>query len=101
MSMPQRSTRMLERRAARMACGARTMTPTNIVEKSRRLTHFIAVAFGDREEIGGRAVASPYQYTFKMKSMAPTKATKGGEIRIVDSRNFPVNKHVAAPLTNE
>jgi oxalate decarboxylase len=52
----------------------------------------------DREEIGGRAVASPYQYTFKMKSMAPTKATKGGEIRIVDSRNFPVNKHVAAAL---
>jgi oxalate decarboxylase len=52
----------------------------------------------DREEIGGSAVASPYQYTFKMKSMAPTKATKGGEIRIVDSRNFPVNKHVAAAL---
>ena len=43
----------------------------------------------DREEFGGRAVASPYQYTFKLKSMAPTKATKGAEIRIVDSRNLP------------
>jgi oxalate decarboxylase len=52
----------------------------------------------DREEIGGRAVASPYQYTFKLKSMAPTKTTKGGDIRIVDSRNFPASKHVAAAL---
>jgi oxalate decarboxylase len=52
----------------------------------------------DREEIGGRAVASPDQYTFKLKSMAPTKATKGGDIRIVDSRNFPASKHVAAAL---
>jgi oxalate decarboxylase len=52
----------------------------------------------DREEIGGSAVASPYQYTFKLKSMAPTKTTKGGEVRIVDSRNFPASKHVAAAL---
>jgi oxalate decarboxylase len=52
----------------------------------------------DREEIGGSAVASPNQYTFKLKSMAPTKATKSGEVRIVDSRNFPVNKHVAVAL---
>jgi oxalate decarboxylase len=52
----------------------------------------------DREEIGGRAVASPYQYTFKLKSMTPTKTTKGGEVRIVDSRNFPATKHVAAAL---
>jgi hypothetical protein len=40
----------------------------------------------DSEEIGGSAVASPYQYTFKLKSMAPTKTSKGGEVRIVDSR---------------
>src|SRR5882757_7065097 len=50
----------------------------------------------DKEEIGGSAVASPYQYTFKLKSMAPTKTIKGGEVRIVDSRNFPASKHVAA-----
>ncbi|HZC34613.1 MAG TPA: cupin domain-containing protein [Chthoniobacterales bacterium] len=52
----------------------------------------------DKEEIGGSAVASPHQFTFKMKSMAPTKSTKGGEVRIVDSRNFPVSTHVAAGL---
>ena len=51
-----------------------------------------------KDEIGGSAVASPRQYTFKMKSMPPTKATKGGEVRIVDSNNFPVSKHVAAAL---
>jgi len=52
----------------------------------------------DIEEIGGSTVMSPHQYIFKMKSMAPTKSTKGGEVRIVDSRNFPVSTHVAAAL---
>jgi oxalate decarboxylase len=52
----------------------------------------------DKDEIGGSAVASPNQYTFKLKSMAPTKSTKGGEVRIVDSRNFPLSTHFAAAL---
>jgi oxalate decarboxylase len=52
----------------------------------------------DKDEIGGSAVASPNQYTFKLKSMAPTKSTKGGEVRIVDSRNFPLSRHFAAAL---
>jgi oxalate decarboxylase len=30
--------------------------------------------------------------------MAPTKKTPGGDIRIVDSRNFPVSTHIAAAL---
>src|SRR4029077_19809588 len=49
----------------------------------------------DKEEIGGSAVASPIQATFKMKSMAPTRATEKGEVRIVDSRNFPLTKLAA------
>ena len=52
----------------------------------------------DKTEIGGSKVASPYQYTFKMRSMAPTKQTKAGEVRIVDSSNFPVSTHIAAGL---
>jgi oxalate decarboxylase len=52
----------------------------------------------DRAEIGGEQVASKYQYTFHMKSMEPTKSSKGGEVRIVDSRNFPVSKNIAAAL---
>ncbi len=52
----------------------------------------------DKAEIGGEAVASKYQYTFHMKSMEPTRANKGGEVRIVDSRNFPPSRHIAAAL---
>jgi oxalate decarboxylase len=53
----------------------------------------------DKEEIGGSAVASPIQATFKMKSMAPTRSAKLGEVRIVDSRNFPLTKLAAALVT--
>src|ERR1700693_4008138 len=52
----------------------------------------------DRAAVGGQKVQSPIQYTFKMEGMAPTKRTTGGEIRIVDSHNFPVSKNVAAAL---
>jgi oxalate decarboxylase len=53
----------------------------------------------DKEEIGGSAVASPAQHTFKMKSMAPTRSAKLGEVRIVDSNNFPLTKLAAALVT--
>jgi oxalate decarboxylase len=54
----------------------------------------------DKAAIGGRRVESPIRYTFKMEDMAPTRKTPGGEVRIVDSRNFPVSKNVAAALVN-
>jgi len=50
----------------------------------------------DKAEIGGNRVASKYQYTFRMKSMEPTIASNAGEVRIVDSRNFPASKKFAA-----
>jgi oxalate decarboxylase len=52
----------------------------------------------DRAEIGGSPVLSPTQYTFKLKSMAPTTSTKAGELRIVDSRNFPISKNFAVAM---
>jgi oxalate decarboxylase len=52
----------------------------------------------DKAAVGGTSVESPLQYTFKMSQMAPAKKTAGGEIRIVDSRNFPVSKNVAAAM---
>jgi oxalate decarboxylase len=52
----------------------------------------------DKAEIGGAQVASKYQYTFSMRSMEPTKANNAGEVRIVDSRNFPASRHIAAAL---
>jgi oxalate decarboxylase len=52
----------------------------------------------DKAEIGGEQVASKYQYTFRMRSMEPTKANQAGEVRIVDSHNFPASKHIAAAM---
>ena len=52
----------------------------------------------DRAAVGGQKVQSPIQYTFKMASMAPTFRTPGGEARVVDSRNFPAAKNIAAAM---
>src|SRR5712664_3864712 len=52
----------------------------------------------DKAAIGGQRVASPFKYTFKMEAMAPTRKTPGGEVRVVDSRNFQVSKNVAAAM---
>jgi oxalate decarboxylase len=54
----------------------------------------------DRKAVGGPAVASKLDYTFKMKSMKPFLETAGGSVRLVDSHNFPVSKTVAAGLFN-
>jgi oxalate decarboxylase len=54
----------------------------------------------DKAAVGGRRAESPYQYIFRMEAMAPTKQTKGGEARVVDSRNFLAAKHIAAALVN-
>jgi oxalate decarboxylase len=52
----------------------------------------------DRAAVGGQKVQSPIQYTFKMGSMAPTILNAGGEARVVDSRNFPAAKNIAAAM---
>lgn len=52
----------------------------------------------DKEAVGGKAAASPVSYTFRMAGMLATKATAGGSARVVDSRNFPASKTVAAAL---
>ena len=50
-----------------------------------------------------RAVASPLgepelDFTFAMSAMAPNKTTRGGSVKIVDTRNFPISKTIAAAL---
>jgi oxalate decarboxylase len=52
----------------------------------------------DKGAVGGRQAESPYQYIFKMSTMTPTKQTKGGEIRIVDSHTFTAAKNIAAGM---
>jgi oxalate decarboxylase len=49
------------------------------------------------------AVRSPLgepemEFTFSMADMKPTKVSKGGEVRIVDTKLFPVSKTIAAAL---
>ncbi len=52
----------------------------------------------DKAAVGGSRAESPFQYTFRMASMPATKQTKGGEARVVDSRNFLASKNIAAAL---
>ncbi len=37
-------------------------------------------------------------FTFSMTDMQPTKITRGGQVKIIDTRNFPVSKTIAAAL---
>jgi oxalate decarboxylase len=48
--------------------------------------------------VGSVLISRSLEYTFKMRSMPPTKQTKTGEVRIVDSTNFKVSTHIAAGL---
>ena len=57
-----------------------------------------ATLAADRAAIGGTKVAAQQQYTFKMASMPPTVKNEGGEVRIIDSSNFPVSTSVAAGI---
>jgi len=52
----------------------------------------------DRKAVGGAAVASGLNYTFRMKAMTPTAERSGGAVRIVDSKNFPASKTIASAL---
>ncbi len=50
----------------------------------------------DRKAVGAVPGAEPV--IFRMAAMTPNKATKGGQVRIVDSSNFPISKTIAAAL---
>ena len=52
----------------------------------------------DRKAVGGPAVASRIDYTFRMKAMKPLAERPGGTARIVDSNNFPASKTIASGL---
>jgi oxalate decarboxylase len=52
----------------------------------------------DKAAVGGSRVESPYQYTFRMEALAPTRQTRGGEIRVVDSHTFPASKNITGAL---
>jgi oxalate decarboxylase len=49
----------------------------------------------DREAVSGKG-APPHPFTFSLGSMAPTRETRGGTVRVVDSTNFTVATTIAA-----
>ena len=39
-----------------------------------------------------------FDFVFSMTDMKPTKVTRGGQVKVIDTRNFPVSKTIAAAL---
>jgi len=52
-------------------------------------------SISDEEPQGKHVKKSKYQFTHKMLAQEPKK-TSGGQVRITDSKNFPISKTVAA-----
>ncbi|MGB6174856.1 MAG: cupin domain-containing protein [Methylocella sp.] len=52
----------------------------------------------DQAAVKGKMGSPPHPFTFPLGSSAPTRQTRGGEVRIADSGNFIVSKTVAAAL---
>ncbi len=50
----------------------------------------------DRRSMAARQGLSRTAFDFRMSSMEPTFKTAGGEVRVIDSRNFPVSTTIAA-----
>ena len=53
----------------------------------------------DRKAAAGALGNSPQDFTFRTMEMPPTKQTKGGDVRIVDSSNFKVSTTSMAMVT--
>jgi oxalate decarboxylase len=52
----------------------------------------------DRRTAAGALGRSPIDFAFRTTQMKPTKQTKSGEVRIVDSNNFNVATQIAAAI---
>jgi oxalate decarboxylase len=50
----------------------------------------------DDKRFLGKNLETKNKYTFKMSEMQPTARATGGDVRIVDSTNFPVSTNIAA-----
>ncbi len=52
----------------------------------------------DRRAVAGSIGLSPVRFDFRLMEQQPTKKTKSGEVRIVDSTTFPASSTIAAAL---
>lgn len=50
----------------------------------------------DQRAAAGSKPSSPVAFDFAMHSMPPTYKSKSGEVRVIDSRNFPISTTIAA-----
>ena len=50
----------------------------------------------DQRAAGGAKGLSPLKFSFSLDTMTPTFQRSSGEVRVVDSRNFPVSNTIAA-----
>ena len=53
---------------------------------------------GDQRAAAGAKGQSSIDFAYRTMEQAPTKRNKGGEVRIVDSANFPVATRIAAAI---
>jgi len=52
----------------------------------------------DQQAAAGSLGASPQDFAFRTMDYPPTRRTKGGEVRIIDSKNFPASVTIAAAI---
>ena len=52
----------------------------------------------DRSEVARNAPAPKQLYTFKASALEPTHVNEFGNVKIVDSRNFPTSQNIAAGI---
>lgn len=52
----------------------------------------------DKQAAAGSLGASPHDFSFRTQEMQPTKVTKGGEVRIIDSSTFKASTTIAAAI---
>ena len=50
----------------------------------------------DQRKAAGMLGSSPINFAFRTMQMPPTKRTKGGEVRVIDSSTFKVSQNIAA-----
>ncbi|HXX56321.1 MAG TPA: cupin domain-containing protein [Candidatus Nitrosotalea sp.] len=52
----------------------------------------------DRRQAAGSRGPSSTDFAFRTLQQSPTKSNKGGEVRIIDSKNFPVANRISAAV---
>ena len=101
--------------AATFACGWMAHTPKEVLAKNfgvplssfarlpgKELFIFQAAVPGpldaDQKAAAGKRGVSLQDFAFRTMQMQPTKQTKGGEVRIVDSRTFKASTNIASAI---